>query len=335
MTSEALLACTAELLASHLLPLLQLRDLQALMQACHSLRSLVTAAPEAVWHQAAANSTSRRHPMLRSGSIHSYLQQQAQLQAAVASPDTWQTSSPRALPNSAVLSPDLKSVAEPLLQLPGLRVCQLRTSTQRTFVFPMPGWAATSPSRKLVGVLGWSPDSLRVCCLLEVTSAGAPRREDSSIQLCHLPDASVTSLSLGAPGDSLVTRAQAWVPDSSRLALSAFVIQPGHFEVMTIDASGAAVQAGSFACGCDLLTLPLSLCRDCAAQASSAHGDHAAAVEPLPALAAVPSQTRDQPQSRRVRGHACWDVASTDHGAAPCKAAWLAAPGARCSAVIP
>ena len=157
---EALTGVLGQLLASQLLPQLDLLSLQALAHTCAAWRQLVLhTAPEEAWRRAAANSTSKQHPVLAStGGVLQYLRQRAGRQAAAARPETWQRS-PRILGDGLhCLSPDLSMC------------CHVTTSwvsVQRTSGGALIRSWEGEPGTVMEQLPMWSPDGACVCYMAQ------------------------------------------------------------------------------------------------------------------------------------------------------------------------
>ena len=184
---QAHLEAASSLLGACLLPRLQLRDLQAMMQASTQLRSVVAAAPETAWRQAAQRSTSMYHPMLRSDGVHAFLQQRAQLQAAVADASGRHSSQPVTL--ARVLSPDLQLTAR--LEQSGEPVLRRFDDDSAQHSFPI-CLGAFNVDSGLLSLISWSHSGACVCCIVipwGQLAGAAPMR----VHICRTADSSTST----------------------------------------------------------------------------------------------------------------------------------------------
>ena len=246
---QALLAAASSLLGSHLLHRLQLRDLQALLQTTRGLRCVVAAAPETAWCSAARLSASPHHPMLRSGCVHAYLQQQTEVHVAIAQPGSWHFGQPVILPVTAVLSPDLQLTAE-LDERCSLVVRPFGSALTLQAFALCPHLAAARAG--IVSSESWSQDSLHVCCVV-ILGGRASELHHLSVHVCHLTDGTFSSWVSEQPPKLYppkFTEAAEWTPDGTRLALLlALEGSPGVSrtpQLLVLDASGEAGAAIPF-----------------------------------------------------------------------------------------
>ena len=234
------LGAASSLLGTYPVPKLQLRDLQALSQASRQLRSIVADAPEAAWRQAALLSTTVHHPLLHSGNVHAILRQQAQLQAAVASPSGWPSSQPVSLDLGAELSPDLQLTAQ--LEQSGQLVLRQLGSATTQHAFTLPTRAALADAQ-LLGRTSWSHTGAHVCCAVvsKAKPAEGAQARSLSVHICSRADSSISSWNSELPPSGMGLQAAQWSADDARLALVLDLQRPDlplTAQLLILDATG-------------------------------------------------------------------------------------------------